>query len=106
MKYIPEICSEGKLEGHVEVTAPTRKERMLLAREMDRMKGDDFDRVELLDKKLEEAIKEVCIKNIEADIVHTSLEAMGSDPACDALFTELQIKLVQGFPLGKNLKGK
>jgi hypothetical protein len=102
MKYIPEVCSEGKLEGFVEVTAPTRKERMVLARELERMKGDDFDKVDLLDKKLEEAIKVVEIRNIAADVTHKSLDEMGSDPECDALFTELQTKLVQGFPLGKN----
>jgi hypothetical protein len=100
MKYIPEVCSEGKLEGFVEVTAPTRKERIMIAKEVRKI-TDEFDQVEFLDKKLEEAIVSVEIKNLEADIVHNSLEDMNADPLCDELFTELQTKLVQGFPLGK-----
>lgn len=102
MKYVPEVCSEGKLEGHIMVVAPTRKQKLALARELERMEGDDFDKLEVVEAKLSEHIKEVAIRNVEADVLHESLDDMGMDPECDALFTELQTKLVQGFPLGKN----
>lgn len=102
MKYIPEVCSEGKLEGFIEVNAPTRRERLKLAKEVSTMKGDDFDKAEFLENKLNDVITVVEIKNIAADIVHKSIDDMGKDPECDALFSELHAKLVQGFPLGKN----
>lgn len=102
MKYIPECLAESGLEGHVEVTPPSRKARMALAKELERAKGDDFDKIELLDSELEKVVTKVEIKNIEAEKMHTSLDEMGMDPACDAVFTELQTKLIQGFPLGKS----
>lgn len=102
MKYIPEICEKGELDGFIEVRSLTRKERLVLAKELSRVEGDEFDKIEILDKKLEEIVEAVEIKNVKADVVHKSLEEMGTDPTCDELFNELTAKVVQGFPLGKS----